>query len=193
MGVVEMRLIRFSVTNYKVFCEKFSINFSQQDIAILTGKNNTGKSTVLEAINQFYLPTVAKTKIPIECYSDQDESKVIELEAVFLIEGEELRIIKRYANDSGKYFDQDEKEIKKGHRLKITLDKLLENSPYYITPYMTTDEVDKQVQEIYSHLLTAELTKLENDESDLSKSKQEYLDLKRAIPKLLSHSKVILT
>jgi putative ATP-dependent endonuclease of OLD family len=174
MGVVEMRLIRFSFTNYKVFCEKFSINFSQQDIAILTGKNNTGKSTFFEAINQFYLPTVAKTKIPIECYSDQDESKVIELEAVFLIEGEELTIIKRYANDSGKYFDQDGKEIKKGHRLKIALDKLLENSPYYITPYMTTDEVDKQVQEIYSHLLTAELTKLENDESDLSKSKQEY-------------------
>ncbi|MCY9670673.1 AAA family ATPase [Paenibacillus alginolyticus] len=184
-----MRLKRFSVTNYKVFCEKFSINFSQQDIAILTGKNNTGKSTFLEAINQFYLPTVAKTKIPVECYSDQDESKVIELEAVFLIDGEELTILKRYANDSGKYFDQDGKEIKKGHILKTVLDKLLENSPYYITPYMTTDEVDKQVQEIYSHLLTAELTKLENDESDLSKSKQEYLELKRAIPKLLSQLK----
>jgi predicted ATP-dependent endonuclease of OLD family len=184
-----MRLKRFSVTNYKVFCEKFCIDFSQQDITILTGKNNTGKSTFLEAINQFYLPTVAKTKIPIECYSAQDESKIIELEAVFLIDGEEVTIVKKYANDNGKYFDHEGKEIKKGHQLKVLLDKTLENSPYYITPYMTTDEVDRQVQEIYSQLITAELTKLENEGSDDSKSKQEYLALKKAVPLLLSQLK----
>ncbi|WP_110929760.1 ATP-dependent nuclease [Paenibacillus bouchesdurhonensis] len=182
-----MRLKRFSVTNYKVFCEKFSIQFSEKDIVILTGKNNTGKSTFLEAINQFFLPTVAKTKIPIECYSDQDESKVIELEAVFLVDGEELTILKKYANDNGKFYDKDEKEIKKGHPLKEALDKILENCPYYITPYMTTDEVDKQVHEIYSQIITSELTKLEKDDSEELSS--EYLELKRAIPKLLSQLK----
>jgi predicted ATP-binding protein involved in virulence len=145
-----MRLKNFSVTNYKVFNEKFSIHFSEQDIVILTGKNNTGKSTFLEAINQFYLPTLAKTKIPIECYSNQDESRVIELEAIFVVDGEEVTIVKKYANDNGKYFDNEGKEIKKGHALKPLLDKIVENSPYYITPYMTTDEVDRQVQEIYS-------------------------------------------
>jgi putative ATP-dependent endonuclease of the OLD family len=184
-----MRLKRFSVKNYKVFSEKFYIEFSQQNIVILTGKNNTGKSTFLEAINQFFLPTVAKSKIPIECYSAQDESKVIELEAVFLVNGEEVTIIKKYANDNGKYYDLEDKEIKKGHSLKTVLDMILDNSPYYITPYMTTDEVDKQVHEIYSQLITAELTKLENDTADESKSKQDYQELKRAIPKLLAQLK----
>ncbi|MEK3769634.1 AAA family ATPase [Paenibacillus sp. FSL R5-0887] len=184
-----MRLKKFSVTNYKVFCEKFCIQFSEKDIVILTGKNNTGKSTFLEAINQFYLPTVAKTKIPIECYSAQDENKIIELEAVFVIDGEELTIIKKYANDNGKYYDTEGKEIKRGHAIKTILDQILENSPYYITPYMTTDEVDKQVNDIYSQILTSELTRLENDNSDESKSKQEYLEVKKAIPKLLSQLK----
>ncbi|MEK4346735.1 ATP-dependent nuclease [Paenibacillus sp. FSL P4-0184] len=184
-----MRLKKFSVANYKIFNEKFSINFSEKDIVILTGKNNTGKSTFLEAINQFYLPTVAKTKIPIECYSNQDENKVIELEAVFIVDEKEVTLLKKYANDNGKFFDEDGKEIKKGHTLKTVLDKILENSPYYITPYMTTDEVDKQVQGIYSQLITSELTRLENDETDESKSKIEYLELKKAIPKLLSQLK----
>lgn len=186
---INMRLKKFSVTNYKVFCEKFCIQFSEKDIVILTGKNNTGKSTFLEAINQFYLPTVAKTKIPIECYSAQDENKIIELEAVFVIDGEELTIIKKYANDNGKYYDTEGKEIKRGHAIKTILDQILENSPYYITPYMTTDEVDKQVNDIYSQILTSELTRLENDNSDESKSKQEYLEVKKAIPKLLSQLK----
>lgn len=184
-----MRLKKFSVTNYKVFSEKFSIEFSEKDIVILTGKNNTGKSTFLEAINQFYLPTVARTKIPIECYSNQDESIVIELEAVFVENGEDVTIIKKYANDNGKFFGEDGKEIKKGHALKNILDNILENSPYYITPYMTTDEVDKQVHDIYSQLITSELTRLENEEPDESKSKKEYLELKKAIPKLLAQLK----
>lgn len=81
-----MKLKRFSVINYKVFSKKFTIEFSDQNIVILTGKNNTGKSTFLEAINQFYLPTTAKTKIPIECYSGQDETKIIELIAEFIID-----------------------------------------------------------------------------------------------------------
>ncbi|WP_312114329.1 ATP-dependent nuclease [Brevibacillus reuszeri] len=185
-----MRLRKFSVTNYKVFSKKFSIEFSNENIVILTGKNNTGKSTFLEAINQFYLPTTAKTKIPVECYSAQDETKVIELIAEFLSKDNETIIIKKkYANDNGKYFDSEDKEIKKGHILKEALDEILMNSPYYITPYMSTDEIDKQVQEIYSQIITAELTKLENDTLDESQLKKDYLELKRSIPKLLTQLK----
>ncbi|WP_231563612.1 MULTISPECIES: AAA family ATPase [Anoxybacillus] len=46
-----MKLIKFSVTNYKVFEQTFTINFSKDSIVILTGRNNTDKSTILEAIN----------------------------------------------------------------------------------------------------------------------------------------------
>ncbi|MGE6574035.1 ATP-dependent nuclease [Paenibacillus xylanexedens] len=183
-----MRLKEFSVTNYKVFSEKFSIQFSKTDVVILTGKNNTGKSTFLEAINQFFLPTVAKTKIPVECYSAQDESKVIELEAVFVIDEKEVTIIKKYANDNGKFYYEN-KEIKRGHELKETLDEILVNAPYYITPYMTTDEIDKQINDIYSQIITSELTKLENDDLSDFKPKQEYLELKKAIPTLLAQLK----
>ena len=184
-----MKLKRFSVINYKVFSKKFTIEFSDQNIVILTGKNNTGKSTFLEAINQFYLPTTAKTKIPIECYSGQDETKIIELIAEFIIDQDIITIKKKYANDNGKYFDIEDKEIKRGHSLKEVLDKILENSPYYITPYMTTDEIDKQVQEIYSQVITAELTKLETEVSDESPIKKQYIELKQSIPKLLTELK----
>lgn len=50
-----MKLKKFSVTNYKVFKDTFSINLSTDSIAILTGRNNTGKSTILEAINCFFM------------------------------------------------------------------------------------------------------------------------------------------
>ncbi|NSL68458.1 ATP-dependent nuclease [Bacillus toyonensis] len=190
-----MRLTKFSVLNYKVFNTKFSIDFSSEDIVILTGRNNTGKSTFLEAINQFYLPTTAKGKIPVECYSNQDENKTIELEAHFIVDnetGETVTIAKKYSNDNGKYYDAQGAEIKRTHELKETLDEILANSPYYITPYMTTEEIDKQVQEIYSQIITTELSKLEMDEFDeeeLKAIKKEYLELKSSIPKLLKKLK----
>ena len=194
-GGVSLRLKKFCVLNYKVFNTKFSIDFSSQDIVILTGRNNTGKSTFLEAINQFYLPTTAKGKIPVECYSNQDESKTIELQAEFVVDsetGETVTIVKKYSNDNGKYFDMQGVEIKRTHELKETLDQILANSPYYITPYMTTEEIDKQVQEIYSQIITAELGKLEMeafDDEELQAIQTEYLELKSSIPKLLSKLK----
>lgn len=190
-----MRLKKFCVLNYKVFNTKFSIDFSSQDIVILTGRNNTGKSTFLEAINQFYLPTTAKGKIPVECYSNQDENNTIELEAEFVVDsetGDTVTFVKKYSNDNGKYFDTQGAEIKRTHELKKTLDEILANSPYYITPYMTTEEIDRQVQEIYSQIITAELGKLEMeefDEEELQAIKTEYLELKSSIPKLLKKLK----
>ncbi|MGN7178155.1 ATP-dependent nuclease [Cytobacillus sp. SAFR-174] len=190
-----MRLKKFSVLNYKVFNTKFSIDFSSEDIVILTGRNNTGKSTFLEAINQFYLPTTAKGKIPVECYSNQDENKTIELEAEFVMDdetGETVTIVKKYSNDNGRYYDTQGIEIKRTHALKETLDEILANSPYYITPYMTTEEIDKQVQEIYSQIITAELNKLEMeefDEEELKAIKREYIELKSSIPRLLKKLK----
>lgn len=187
-----MRLKKFSVLNYKVFNERFTIDFSSENIVILTGKNNTGKSTFLEAINQFYLPTVAKTKIPIECYSNQDELKIIELRAEFILNEdtkETVIITKKYANDSGKFYDGENQEIKKGHSLKETLDRILENSPYYITPYMSIEELDKQIHEIYTQIITTELTKLEEEEGEESPIKDQFVELKLSIPRLLTSLK----
>ena len=62
-----MKLHKFKVKNYKVFNQEFSVdllkeNESEGNFTILTGKNNMGKSTFLEAINEFFkLPTKALT------------------------------------------------------------------------------------------------------------------------------------
>jgi putative ATP-dependent endonuclease of the OLD family len=190
-----MQLKKFAVLNYKVFNTRFKIDFSSQDIVILTGRNNTGKSTFLEAINQFYLPTTSKGKIPKECYSGQDENKTIELEAEFTLNSrtdETITIVKKYSNDNGKYFDIEGNEIKRSHPLKESLEEILSNSPYYITPYMTTEEIDKQVQEIYSQIITSELNNLETVETvdnEILSLKTEYLELKSSIPNLLKKLK----
>lgn len=121
-----MQLKKFSVENYKVFGEKFSIEFANESIVILTGRNNTGKSTFLEAINQFFLKPSAKSKIPPESYYNQDITKEIVLIGEFKCERQEelITIIKKYKNDNGKYYDLEENEIKRGHSLLEKLEQM---------------------------------------------------------------------
>ncbi|MEK5112213.1 ATP-dependent nuclease [Bacillus sp. FSL R5-0677] len=177
-----MQLKKFSVENYKVFGEKFSIEFANESIVILTGRNNTGKSTFLEAINQFFLKPSAKSKIPPESYYNQDITKEIVLIGEFKCEGQEelITIIKKYKNDNGKYYDLEENEIKRGHSLLEKLEQMIANAPYYITPYMSTDDIDDQVQEIYSQVIVSELEQLEGAEDD-----NAFKDIQKAIPELL--------
>lgn len=72
-----MKLISFSVKNYKVFHDMFSVNFRTDSIAILTGRNNTGKSTFLEAINCFFMNESKQKTIPINCFHNQNDNIVM--------------------------------------------------------------------------------------------------------------------
>lgn len=65
-----MRLSKFSIKNYKIFKDTFEIEFSKETMTILTGRNNAGKSTVLEAINAFYKKNLKTNFISNDCFHD---------------------------------------------------------------------------------------------------------------------------
>lgn len=107
-----MRLKSFSVENYKVFKKKFDIELTENNIVILTGRNNTGKSTILEAINRFYQSETKTQTIPSDCFSNTEQD--IKMSAVFVKNEQEIKIKKVYIdNKKPAFFDVEDKEIKK--------------------------------------------------------------------------------
>ncbi|ODP30363.1 hypothetical protein PTI45_00219 [Paenibacillus nuruki] len=190
-----MRLINFSVKNYKVFKEKFSISFSKDFIIILTGRNNTGKSTFLEAINCFFQKETKAKTIPNDCFTVR--SIDIILEAVFeSADKERITIIKKYRQENAPTFCDDKgKEIKKTHSLFHKLEDILSNRPFYITPSMLPDDINDLIQNIYSEIIKNDLLRLENfdgnSKEDMATFKlaEEYTKLKKAYPAFLKKIK----
>ncbi|MCM3635298.1 ATP-dependent nuclease [Paenibacillus camelliae] len=185
-----MKLVRFSVKNYKVFKDRFSIDFSKDSIVILTGRNNTGKSTILEAINCFFQKETKAKTIPNDCFSVRGIDIV--LEAVFETTDDSVTIIKKYKEESTPTFNDDKGvEIKKTHGLFNTLEEILNNKPFYITPSMLPDDINDLIQNIYSEIIKNDLLKLENFNSESNDSKEllelaeEYKNLKAAYPSFL--------
>jgi len=186
-----VRLTSFSVTNYKVFNETFTIEFSKDSIAILTGRNNTGKSTILEAINCFFQKASKANAISNDCFSEVN--KEIILEAVFE-SGEDKVTIKKKYNDGTvpKFYDENDVEIKASHELKDTLDEILNNQPFYITPSMLPDDINGLIQNIYSEILKNNLEKLEGNECNTEEKElsKEYVKLKKSYPEFLRKLKL---
>ncbi|MEK4113094.1 putative ATP-dependent endonuclease of OLD family [Paenibacillus sp. DS2363] len=190
-----MRLISFSVKNYKVFNNKFSIGFSRDSIVILTGRNNTGKSTILEAINCFFQKETKAKTIPNDCFSVRGTDIV--LEAVFESDDQErITIVKKYREENAPTFCDDKgKEIKKSHSLYDKLDEILNNRPFYITPSMLPDDINDLIQNIYSEIIKNDLLKLESfngdseEEQDTLELAKEYSSLKEAYPAFLKKIK----
>jgi len=186
-----MRLTKFSVENYKVFKDTFSIDFSKDSIAILTGRNNTGKSTVLEAINCFFQKETKAKTIPNDCFSTN--GKKIILKAVFESAGEKITIVKKYKEEATpSFFDENDVEINAKHELKDKLNEILNNKPFYITPAMLPDDINGLIQDIYKEILKGNLDKLEDnngegEENDLAK---EYTQLKKSYPNFLRKLKL---
>jgi putative ATP-dependent endonuclease of the OLD family len=186
-----MKLTRFSVTNYKVFKETFTIEFSKDSIAILTGRNNTGKSTILEAINCFFQKASKTNAISNDCFSES--KKEIILKAEFESGEDKYTIIKKYIEASApKFYDENNVEIKTNHKLKDILEEILLNKPFYITPSMLPDDINDLIQNIYSEILKNNLEKLEgntgsSEENELAK---EFAQLKKSYPKFLRKLKL---
>ncbi|MDH2364158.1 AAA family ATPase [Priestia megaterium] len=188
-----MRLKKFSVTNYKVFDKTFSVDFATDSIVILTGRNNTGKSTILEAINCFFTKETKATTIPGDCYSNRN-SKIV-LEAHFDCNGESLIFTKHYQDGQAPKYYADDKEIKATHPLREKFDEIINNKPYYITPYMSSDDINNLIQTIYSQIIKSDLQKLEEElnqqdqEESVSESRnrirEEYAQIKKALPTFL--------
>lgn len=189
-----MRLIKFYVTNYKVFKETFSINFSSDSISILTGRNNTGKSTVLEAINRFYMKESKPKTIPNDCFSIRGQEII--LKAVFESKEETITIVKKYREETApKFYDENNAEIKASHDLNETLETILSNQPFYITPSMLPNDINDLIQNIYSEIMKNDLLKLENyqdgpEGEDLAELAREYAKIKESYPLFLRKIKL---
>lgn len=190
-----MRLINFSVTNYKVFKDTFTIDFSKDSIAILTGRNNTGKSTILEAINCFFQKETKAKTIPSDCFSTRNTNIV--LKAVFESGEDKITIVKKYKEESApSFYDENSVEIKANHVLKDKLDEILNNKPFYITPSMLPEDINDLIQNIYSEIMKNDLQKLEGfngtseDDKEMYQLAQEYAQLKKSYPEFLRKLKI---
>ena len=190
-----MRLIKFSVTNYKVFKEEFTIDFSKDSIAILTGRNNTGKSTILEAINCFFQKETKAKTIPNDCFSER--GKNIFLKAVFESGKDKITIVKKYKEETApSFYDENDVEIKGAHELKDKLEDILNNKPFYITPSMLPDDINDLIQNIYTEIIKNDLQNLENFNGDPEEDKemfqlaQEYSQIRRSYPEFLRKLKL---
>lgn len=190
-----MRLINFSVTNYKVFKEEFTIDFTKDSIVILTGRNNTGKSTILEAINCFFQKETKAKTIPNNCFSER-EQKIV-LKGVFESAEDKITIVKKYKEESApSFYDENGVEIKGTHELKEKLEDILNNKPFYITPSMLPDDINDLIQNIYSEIIKNDLQKLEHfngdpeEEKEMYQLAQEYSQIKKSYPEFLRKIKL---
>ncbi|WP_075617995.1 ATP-dependent nuclease [Paenisporosarcina indica] len=192
-----MKLIKFSVQNYKIFKNNFSINFRTDSIAILTGRNNTGKSTFLEAINSFFMNENKAKTIPRNCFYNQERE--IELIATFEreIEGEEgskqieeISIKKVYSIETApKYYFKDKVMTNKSLNHEI-ISWIHSNPPYYITPYMTIEDVNKQVQNIYQNAMENDLLKIvKGSLEDGDALTNQYRELINSLPEFIKRLK----
>jgi len=73
-----MKIERFEVRNFRSFRE---LQVFPEDILVLVGRNNSGKSNLLKAIELFF--EGSKTLVNEECFHNHDLEKTIEIKAVF--------------------------------------------------------------------------------------------------------------
>lgn len=203
-----MRLVEFTVENYKVFKKPFNIKFNNSSISILTGKNNMGKSTLLEAINRFFMTEPKAKTIEINCFSNQATPIIFTaiFEGAFQFEAEEstesinientklkrIEITKKYNAEQAPKFYGAGSEIRANHPYKIDLEQILENPPFYITPYMNPDDINSLIQNIYSEVLKnrfESLFKIDEPNKDEEELINEFNNLKNSYPRFLSKIK----
>jgi predicted ATP-dependent endonuclease of OLD family len=181
-----MRLVEFSVKNYKIFKNEFSIKFSEENMSILTGRNNTGKSTILEALNHFYKKNTKPNCIPLDCFSNEGEK--ILMKAILRDEnGDEHKIQKEYEVEKAAKFFVEGTEVKKTGENVEFISNLLDNPPFYITPNMTPEDINKLIQNIYTDVLKEKLETFEREEveEDEKELLEKYKEVKQAVPSFL--------
>lgn len=178
-----MKLKKFTVQNYKVFKNPFSVELikdnTEDDVienntffTILTGKNNMGKSTFLEAINEFYKELKSACKISEDCFNDSSKSIVFTARMIVDSSDEdiwkalqdkkiitddtigdfEVTVRKSYENGKSGAFSIliDEKPVNDRALSKNFTESIINQQPYYIRPNMSTEEINKTVSNIYS-------------------------------------------
>lgn len=186
-----MKLKKFKVKNYKVFKQEFSVDIlnntdSDGNFTILTGKNNMGKSTFLESINEFFKSPTKALAIPSECFNDRSTDITLKAElfidkfkdkqlwtlledagciAENIKEVQILNVTKTYKMDvAAKYVASINGTSISPAVVKNVVKLINEEEPYYIRPNMSTEEIDKLINTIYSDAISGSC---ESDDSSL--------------------------
>lgn len=165
-----------------MFKNEFAVDLirnSEKDgnFTILTGKNNMGKSTFLEAINEFFKSPSKINAIHRECFNDKKDPVILNAELIInkdkdksvwgllehkgliaeeITEDQMIEIKKIYSIDTpAKYTGMIMgNEITKPILKEIVSD-INKEEPYYIRPNMTTEEIDKLISTIYADAISA--------------------------------------
>lgn len=203
-----MKLVEFKVENYKVFKNEFVIKFDDSSISILTGRNNMGKSTLLEAVNRFFQNESKAKTITRDCFSDITKTIIMTatFEGQFKYSPEEnegepnkvipaqsnvqrIEFIKKYTLEQApKFYDNTSVLINNSHPYKEDLRDILSNQPFYITPYMNPDDINTLIQDIYAEILKNRIEGLERIEQPSEAETiliEEYKGLQQAYPLFL--------
>jgi len=161
-----MLIQSFSVTNYKIFKEKFTINLNKNDknaVSILTGKNNCGKSALLEAIYEFHREAKKSNGLTEQFFNEVEEPIILEAEITLneelvallfddkLSVGASIIVKKEYKTpeQTAKYtafYNDEELESKAVKELEKYLNAKI---PYYIKPTMTVSQIDEVITNVY--------------------------------------------
>lgn len=177
-----MKLKKFKVKNYKIFKNEFSVDLIKNtgttgNFTILTGKNNMGKSTFLEAINEFFKQATKAQSINRECFNNKETTILLNAELLisettdneiwtflneynYLSEGivdeQILTVIKKYEPDKAATYKASINGLDIAPKyLKELVAFINKEEPYYIRPNMTTEEIDKLISTIYVDAISA--------------------------------------
>lgn len=114
-----MIIKKFKVKNYKSIVDSGDC-YLEDDLIIFAGKNESGKSSLLEALEDFNIDSkIKKASLPIG-----DEEKDLEISVTFLMLPQEI-----------KFFSEDKKFLEKSLEIEIKKD--------YYDKYSISDETDK--------------------------------------------------
>lgn len=209
-----MKLKKFKVTNYKIFKTDFSVDLignteTNGNFTILTGKNNMGKSTFLEAINEFYKQSTKSQAIHTECFNNKNNSILLEAEIFvsktidkeiwtfleendFISEGtiddQTLNVTKKYEPDKAAAYEIsiNGNSITSKQEVKRLVTIINKEEPYYIRPNMTTEEIDKLISTIYADAISTSSDSNNETLDDLNqKIKEAIVSLKSDTDTLL--------
>lgn len=171
-----MKIKSFYVKNYKVL-DDFKIEFDDENITILLGTNNVGKSTFLEALNKFMQIDGPKEE-------DFNKNKIgsnenFEFEMIALNNNGEEVTLKSTYNSTGKrpaYYIDNTSQSKK------YFEKYIEDfmtNPFYVAPDSKAEDNEKEILKLFQttaqNIITDD-TEKNNEFNAIAKKIDELLD-----------------
>lgn len=141
-----MKIKSFYVKNYKVL-DDFKIEFDDENITILLGTNNVGKSTFLEALNKFMQIEGPKEEDFNKNKMGSDEN--FEFEMIALNNNGEEVTLKSTYNSTGKrpaYYIDNTSQSKK------YFEKYIEDcmtNPFYVAPDSKAEDNEKEILKLF--------------------------------------------